>query len=84
MAKDPHNDTSKKNIKALTQLLIKGKVVAKDEVVKKSDFPNKSDWQNLCHTEPPRAEETADDVGKPKAEKPPAKGGKKGGGMPGT
>ena len=83
-------DTTKKNIKARRDFRLKGKHVAAGEVVKKSDFPNKADWQNLCNMTPPRAEETADTVGKPKAEKAPAakaKGDKKDTGktgMPGT
>lgn len=67
---------TKSNIRALKSFRLKGKVVAQGEVVPKSDFAKKSDWQNLCHMDPaPRAEETSDAVGKPKAAKSDTKGG---------
>jgi hypothetical protein len=80
MSKVKGEDTTKKNIKAERDFRLKGVPVVKGEVVSKSDFPNKSDWQNLCNMTPPRAEETNDPVGKPKAKKADAKTG----GMPGT
>lgn len=62
------DEKEKKNIKALKQFRLKGVVVQKDEVVAKSEFAKKTDWQNLCNMSPtPRAAETSDPVGKPKA-----------------
>lgn len=80
---------TKNNIRALKSFRLKSKtdgeptvVVAKGEVVSKSAFKTKSEWQNLCAMEPkPRAEETSDSVGKPKAEKPKAE---KPAGLPGA
>lgn len=62
-------DKKLSNIKALRSFMLKGVKVVEDEVVAKSDFPTKGDWQNLCNMTPPRAEETADPVGKPKPSK---------------
>ena len=71
--KDEYNDKSKPNIKALTAFLVKGDPIVKGQVVAKTDFSVKSDWQNLCNMEPPRAEETDEDVGVPdEADEPPA------------
>lgn len=76
-------DTSKKelnNIRALASFRLKGEVIAVGQVVSKGDFAKKADWQNLCNMNPkPRAEETDDAVGKPKAAKA---GGKTG--LPGA
>lgn len=63
--KDEYDDKSKPNIKALAAFLLKGEPLVKGQVVAKSDFSVKSDWQNLCNMEPPRAEETDEDVGVP-------------------
>ena len=95
--KDEYDDKSKPNIKAKQAFLLKGEPVVVDEVVAKSDFPNKTDWQNLCNMEPPRCEETDEDVGKPVDEdakadaeakaakkKADAEAAKNKGGMPGT
>lgn len=62
-------DKPKNNIKSLIEFRLKGEAVKVGDVVAKSDFPTKGDWQNLCHMTPPRAEETADAVGKAKASK---------------
>lgn len=75
MPEDKHDDKDKKNIRALRAFRLKGEVIAVGEVVKKSEFAKKGEWQNLCHMDPAKAEETNDDVGKPKAEKATAKGG---------
>jgi len=62
-------DKEKKNVKALQQIMLKGRKVVVGEVVAKSDFPAKQDWQNLLNMPKPRLEETDEPVGKPKAGK---------------
>jgi len=57
---------AKKNIRAMREIRVRGKVVKKDEVIAKSAFAHKGDWQNLCHMTPPRCEETDDSVGEAK------------------
>ena len=58
----------KKNLRAMTGLLVNGKHIAEDEVIAKADFANKGDWQNLVFSfSPPRMTETDDEVGVPKA-----------------
>lgn len=95
MAKDPHNDTSLKNVTALASFRLRGKVVPKGAVVPKSDFAKTTDWQNLCNMEPPRAEETDaapgmptppadDDAGDDADDDAGAAGKGKSGGLPGA
>lgn len=77
---DKHEDKAKKNIKALKGFRLKGRAVEVGEVVAKEMFAKKGEWQNLCNMTPPKAEETSDAVGKPKARKKNADGG----GLPGA
>jgi hypothetical protein len=59
----------KKNLRAMTGLLVNGKHVAEGEVIAKSDFANKGDWQNLVFSfNPPRMTETDDKVGVPEVQ----------------
>ncbi len=67
---EQNEDKKKSNIKAVGAFRLKGETIQVGQVVSKSDFPSKQAWQNLCHMSPkPRAEETSDPVGKPKAQK---------------
>ncbi len=59
-------DKGKANVRALKAFRLKGRTVVVGEVVPKTDFGHKSDWQNLLNMEPPRLEETKDNVGVPK------------------
>lgn len=61
------------NIKALSGFRgPKGEHVAAGTVMAKSAFDSKGDWHTLCHMTPPRAIETDDKVGVPKAAAIPA------------
>lgn len=67
MAKDPFDDPKKTNVKALRAFRLKGEAIVVGEVIPKAFFAKKGDWQTLCNMTPPKAEETSDPVGKPKA-----------------
>ena len=58
------------NLRVLTGILLNGEHVEAGTVLPKTDF-EKTDWQNLVFGfgDNPRLEETADEVGKPKAAK---------------
>ena len=58
-----------KNIRILRDIRHKGAAVVKDTVLPKSDFKSQGDWRNLCGMEPPKAIETNEPVGTPKASK---------------
>lgn len=60
------NDKTLKNIRALREFRLNGKVIKKNQVIAKSDFQNTGDFMNLCAMTPPRAEQTSDPVGLPK------------------
>jgi hypothetical protein len=51
-----------KNVKVLTEFMLKGKSQHVGTVISKENFPSKSDWSNLANMKPPRVEETDDAV----------------------
>lgn len=57
--KDPHNDTSKPNIRALKAFRLKGRAIPVGLTIPKAAFAKTGDWQNLCHMTPAKAEETS-------------------------
>lgn len=66
---DKHENKTLKNIKVLKAFRIKGRPTVVGEVIAKETFAKKGEWQNLCNMTPPKAEETNDVVGAPKAGK---------------